>query len=68
MMRHITLLRMGSLSITTETVSRPILFIVTTSPSADYKGCPPLFALNVPLSQRFPQQFASLCSISSALS
>ena len=30
--RGITLLRMGSLSITTETVSRPILFIVTTPP------------------------------------
>ena len=54
MMRHITLLRMGSLSITTETVSRPILFIVTTSPSADYKGCPPCSLLTFLCHKDFP--------------
>ena len=54
MMRYITLLRMGSLSITTETVSRPILFIVTTSPSADYKGCPPCSLLTFLCHKDFP--------------
>ena len=54
MMRYITLLRMGSLSITTETVSRPILFIVTTYPSADYKGCPPCSLLTFLCHKDFP--------------
>ena len=50
--RGITLLRTGSLSITTDTVSRPILFIVT---------APPRPVLTFLCQQRFPQprHFAS---------